>query len=69
MNNTGTLEKLKERSNDNEKRILFIDKNGWPIESIKGRPVLTFIRRLFLTRRFEKYGTFHKKTGIFIRFD
>ena len=32
-------------------KIWFLDKNGWPIERIKGRPITNFIRILLHTRK------------------
>ena len=29
----------------------FLGKDGWPVETIKGRPILNFIRRLIHTRK------------------
>lgn len=31
--------------------MIFLDKYGWPIESIEGKPVKNFIRRLIHTRK------------------
>lgn len=31
--------------------MIFLDKLGWPIETIRGRPVLNFLRRCIHTRR------------------
>lgn len=42
----------------NKKQLLFLDgKYNFPIEKIKGKPVKTFLRRLFLTRRIMTYNT------------
>ena len=30
--------------------MVFLDKYGWPVECIKGRPVINFIRRVLHTR-------------------
>ena len=32
-------------------KLYYIDKNGWPLEFIKGRPFVNLIRRLLYTRR------------------
>ncbi len=34
-----------------ERRFYYLDRLGWPIETIKGRPVVNFIRLLVHTRR------------------
>ena len=34
--------------------IYSIDKDGYPVERIKGKPVLNFFRLLFLTRSFRR---------------
>ncbi len=39
--------------------MICIDKYGWPVELIKGRWMLNFFRRLFLTRKFYR-GTFQQ---------
>ena len=31
--------------------MVFLDKHGWPVETIKGRWVQNFLRRLLHTRR------------------
>ena len=43
-----------ERGND----MHFVDKLGWPVETIKGRPVLNFLRILIHTARIRR-GKFH----------
>jgi hypothetical protein len=32
-------------------RLNFLDKLGWPVETVPGHPILTFIRRCIHTRR------------------
>lgn len=34
--------------------MVFIDKYGWPVEKIKGKPITTFIRLLIHTRKIKK---------------
>ena len=36
--------------------LLFIGKNGWPVEGIINKTIVTFIRRLLHTRKIMKYG-------------
>lgn len=45
-------------------RILFIDKNGYPVEKIKGRRITNIIRILLHTRSIEKWESYEKRTGI-----
>lgn len=54
---------------EDKNKILFINKNGWPIESIKGHRIISFMRRLIYTRKIERYEDFYQRTGIIIRFD
>lgn len=35
--------------------MYFLDKYSWPVETIKGRPVLNFIRRLIHTRKIVRW--------------
>jgi len=35
----------------------YLDKYGWPVERIKGRPVVNFIRLMIHTRKIKR-GTF-----------
>lgn len=53
---------------DNRNRMVFIGRDGWPVEGIIGRRVKTFIRRLLLTRRIERYGTWLERTNQRISF-
>lgn len=36
-------------------RLRCLDKLGWPVERIEGRPVVTFLRRLIHTRRIARW--------------
>ena len=49
-------------------KILYIGKDGFPVEGIVGKPIKTFIRRLFLTRRFERTKNTEKRLGIKMNF-
>jgi len=51
------------------KKYLCIGEDGFPVEGIIGRPIKTFIRRLLLTRRFEKTDNWERRTGLKMRFD
>lgn len=44
--------------------ILFLEwKYNFPIESVKGRPISNFIRKLIHTRRIMRYKTWREKGG------
>jgi len=50
-------------------KLLFIGKDGWPIEGIIDHPIKTFIRRLILTRKLMWYSTWKKRGGCDISFN
>ena len=50
-------------------KLIFIGKDGWPIEGFIGKPIKTFIRRLFLTRKITRYKTWLKRGGCEISFN
>jgi hypothetical protein len=53
-----------------ENKLLFLDgKYNFPIESVKGKPVVSFLRKLFLTRRIMKYKAWLEKGGCKIKFN
>lgn len=54
--------------NLNRNRWVFVGKDGWPVEGIMRRPVLTFIRRLLFTRKIETYSKWLRRTGQRIQF-
>lgn len=56
------------RDNLNRYRWVFVGSDGWPVEGIIGRPLKTFLRRLFLTRKMERYHKWLKRTGTRIDF-
>ena len=41
-----------------------VDKFGYPVEGIVGRPFITFLRRLIHTRKITTKETWEKQTGI-----
>jgi len=49
-------------------KIICIGKDGYPVEGFIGKPIQTFIRRLILTRKFERYTKTEKRLGIKIKF-
>lgn len=49
-------------------KLLFIAKDGWPIEKFSGRPITTFLRRLIHTRKITTYGNWLRKGGALIKF-
>lgn len=51
------------------KKILFIAKDGFPIEKRMGRPIQNFIRILLLTRKVQTYLNWKKETGVSISFE
>ncbi len=34
----------------------FLDRDGWPVERIKGRPITNLIRLVLHARRYDKWG-------------
>lgn len=50
-------------------KILYIGKDGWPVEGFIGKPIKTFFRRLFLTRKMMRYKTWLKNGGCKINFN
>ena len=48
--------------------LLFLAKDGWPIEWIINRPIISFLRRLMHTRKIQRYETWYQKNGQVIRF-
>ena len=48
---------IKVASRELRNKFVFIGKDGWPVEGIIGKPIKTFIRRLFLTKKIMKYQT------------
>ena len=54
---------------NNKNRLIFVAKDGWPVEGFIGKPVKTFIRRLFLTRKIKRYKNWLKDGGCEIAFN
>jgi len=44
-------------------RLVFVDRDGWPVERIRGRLVTNAIRLLLHTRRIVRYATWRKAGG------
>ena len=44
-----------------KEKLLFLGKDGFPVEGIIGKPIKTFIRRLILTRKLMWYSTWKKQ--------
>lgn len=42
-------------------RLLPIDKMGWPVEMIEGKPVLNFIRRLIHAHHYECQDCWYRR--------
>lgn len=53
---------------DNRNRLVYVGKDGWSVEGIIGKPMKTFRRRLFLTKRIMRYKTWLKRGGCKINF-
>lgn len=53
----------------NKPKYLLLAKDGFPLETIMGRPITNFIRRLLLTRGIEKTDSYEKRTGIKVSFE
>ena len=49
-------------------KLVFIGKDGWPVEGIAGKRFFTFIRRLILTTKIMRYKTWRKRGGCMISF-
>jgi hypothetical protein len=47
----------------------FLDKRGWPVETIEGRPVLNFFRRLIHTRRIVRWWSPPQRIDVAINCD
>jgi hypothetical protein len=46
------------------KKYLLLDKEGWPVELIKGHPIINIIRRLLFGRMLVLKDWYEKTTGI-----
>ena len=42
-------------------KLLFLDRTGFPVEGIVGRPVVSFIRKLLWARKIVKYNKWIKE--------
>ncbi len=51
---------------ENRPQMQFLDSHGWPVVTIKGRPIINFIRRILHTRKIKR-GTW--KQAPFVRDD
>ncbi len=67
--NNQQLEYFNNNQNKNMTKILCVGKDGWPIEGFIGKPIKTFIRRLFLTCKFEMVDNVEKRLGIKMKFN
>jgi len=52
-----------------ENKLVFIAKDGYPVEGFVGKPIKTWIRRILLTRKIMRYKDWLKETGIKIEFE
>jgi hypothetical protein len=51
------------------KKYICVDKTGFPVEEIIGRPIITFLRRLIYTRKIRKTIDVERDKNIKILFD
>lgn len=61
--------KKQEKTIANARKLVFIGSDGFPVEGISGHPILTFFRRLFLTRDIMRYQTWLTYGGCRIDFN
>lgn len=52
----------------NDNKLIYIDKDNWPVEGIIGHTFITFLRRVIHTRKIMRYKTWRKKGGCEINF-
>lgn len=52
----------------NNMKILFIAKDGFPVEGIIGHPFINFLRKILYTRRITTYARWLKNGGCKINF-
>ena len=56
LTNEEIIDKLQSQVwNLKRNKLVFVDKNNFPVEGIIGKPIKTFIRILFLTRKIISY--------------
>ena len=48
---------------EHKDKLVFVGRDGWPVEGFKGRPIVTFLRRLFLAKRVIRYKTWRREGG------
>ncbi len=54
---------------EKENKLVFVAKDGFPVERIINRPILSFFRLLIHTKKIMKYETWLKKGGCKINFN
>ena len=52
----------------NANKLIFLDKEGWPVEGIISDRFATILRRLIFTTRIVRYKTWRKNGGCAINF-
>ena len=52
-----------------ENKLVYVGKDGFPVEGFIGKPIKTFVRRLLLTKKIMRYKTWLKKGGYIIDFN
>ena len=53
----------------NDNKLIYIDKDNWPVEGIIGNTFITFLRRIIHTRKIMRYKTWLQKGGCKIHFN
>jgi len=54
---------------ENDNRLVYVGRDGWPVERIKGRPIISLIRVILFTKKVVRYKTWRAKGGCEISFD
>lgn len=54
---------------DNSGQIVYVGYDGWPVEAIKGRPILSWFRRIILTKKRMTYEKWLAENGCDIKFE
>ena len=60
---------LTNKTMNRENKLVYVGKDGFPVEGFIGKPIKTFVRRLLLTKKVMRYKTWLKKGGCKINFN
>lgn len=44
-------------------KLIFIAKSGWPVEMLRGRPIINLIRIILHTKKIQRYEKYYQETG------